>query len=259
MTYLTGCGAKTFHDTDASCGEFSPRGCDCGGSTQNSFQALIREFDAGGPTPPSIELVKPHDGDLVQPGFVVQVDADDNVGIEMVSIWMNDELVAESDLPPFVFNAPETLPDGLVTVRVRVTDNRGEATEKTISVHMGDPCTDDSCADSQVCLGGRCVAGPSDPGGLGAVCSGNDDCDSGMCGSNGSEMYCSSPCVEGTCPGGFECLMAGAQSVCWPSDQRGGCRAAGGADGAAGGIGICALVLFACCLLLGRRRSKEVV
>jgi len=205
MTYLTGCGAKSFQDTDAACGEFSPRDCECGGATQNSFQMLLREFDAGQPTPPALAIVAPRDGDLVQPGFVVEVEAGDNVGIGEVAVWLNDQLVAESGQPPFVFNAPDTLAVGPVAVRVQATDNRGETSEKTITVEMGAPCSDDdSCAGGEVCRSGRCEADPGD-------------------------------------------------------DGSGGCRAAGESDGggAAGGLGTGALVLFACCLMLGRRRSKE--
>ena len=41
MTYLTGCGAKTFQDVDAPCGERDARACADGGATQNSHQHLL--------------------------------------------------------------------------------------------------------------------------------------------------------------------------------------------------------------------------
>ncbi len=46
MTYLYGCGAKTFQDLDAECGEDWPRPCVCGDATQNSVRIL---FDVAGP------------------------------------------------------------------------------------------------------------------------------------------------------------------------------------------------------------------
>jgi hypothetical protein len=46
MTYLTGCGPKRFVDADVPCGENSPRPCQCGGTTQNSFQSLIAAVGA---------------------------------------------------------------------------------------------------------------------------------------------------------------------------------------------------------------------
>ena len=53
MTYLNGCGAKTFQDNNADCGEYSPRACMCGGSKQNSVQFMNARLGlAGGPPPP---------------------------------------------------------------------------------------------------------------------------------------------------------------------------------------------------------------
>jgi MYXO-CTERM domain-containing protein len=40
MTYLTGCGNKSFQNTAAPCGEYTNRPCMCGGSTQNSVALL---------------------------------------------------------------------------------------------------------------------------------------------------------------------------------------------------------------------------
>jgi hypothetical protein len=41
MTYLSGCGAKSFRDVDAECGELEPRACRCGGTHQNSYRLLL--------------------------------------------------------------------------------------------------------------------------------------------------------------------------------------------------------------------------
>jgi hypothetical protein len=49
MTYLGGSLPKAFLDETAACGEFAPRACQCGGTTQNSYQhllALLPEPDA---------------------------------------------------------------------------------------------------------------------------------------------------------------------------------------------------------------------
>jgi len=66
MTYLTGCGNKSFQNVAAPCGEYSNRACQCGGNTQNSVALLDQRLglavpgmvDAGpgpgpdaGPTP----------------------------------------------------------------------------------------------------------------------------------------------------------------------------------------------------------------
>jgi hypothetical protein len=41
MTYLTGCGPKSFVDADAPCGESKKRTCEGGGKTQNSYRRLV--------------------------------------------------------------------------------------------------------------------------------------------------------------------------------------------------------------------------
>ena len=41
MTYLLGCGNKSYQDVDASCGEGAPRPCECGSDTQNTYRRLL--------------------------------------------------------------------------------------------------------------------------------------------------------------------------------------------------------------------------
>lgn len=48
MTFLTGCGDKSFTDHEAPCGAFEERDCACGGSTQNSYRKLLELL---GPAP----------------------------------------------------------------------------------------------------------------------------------------------------------------------------------------------------------------
>lgn len=54
MTYLSGCGAKSFQDEAAACGENAPRACACS-DTQNSVQVLFDRVGArdGSPAPGS--------------------------------------------------------------------------------------------------------------------------------------------------------------------------------------------------------------
>jgi uncharacterized protein (TIGR03382 family) len=54
MTYLEGCGPKTFQDANAQCGTGAPEACNCG-STQNSHQHLLSVFGPGG-QPAAIEV-----------------------------------------------------------------------------------------------------------------------------------------------------------------------------------------------------------
>jgi hypothetical protein len=49
MTYLRGCGAKTFVNADAPCGESKKRNCEGGKPTQNSYRQLVDVLGARKP------------------------------------------------------------------------------------------------------------------------------------------------------------------------------------------------------------------
>ena len=51
MTYLRGCGNKTFVDAEAPCGESKKRSCEGGKPTQNSFRRLVEVLGARQPPP----------------------------------------------------------------------------------------------------------------------------------------------------------------------------------------------------------------
>lgn len=67
MTYLGGCGDKSFQDVYAQCGEFEPRECQCTGtdgdsSTQNSVQEMLQILgasDGSEPPPPPVDTELP--------------------------------------------------------------------------------------------------------------------------------------------------------------------------------------------------------
>jgi hypothetical protein len=44
MTYLEGCGHKSFQDLDTPCGEYEARECACGNATQNTYARLMDLF-----------------------------------------------------------------------------------------------------------------------------------------------------------------------------------------------------------------------
>ena len=84
MTYLYGCGDKTFQDVDASCGESSPRTCMCGGATQNSVQFLTDRLGLAGATPPptppppgtaKVDGLVPDDGATLEQNTTIDVGA----------------------------------------------------------------------------------------------------------------------------------------------------------------------------------------
>jgi hypothetical protein len=46
LSWLTGCGDKSWVDESVPCGELEARECQCGGATQNSFQTMLSRFGA---------------------------------------------------------------------------------------------------------------------------------------------------------------------------------------------------------------------
>jgi hypothetical protein len=102
MTYLGGCGAKTFQDVDAQCGEYEPRECMCGGSTQNSVEHLYATLGPasgeppppppppppGDTTPPTVAITSPADGANLPANsqITVTATASDNVGVTSVDL-----------------------------------------------------------------------------------------------------------------------------------------------------------------------------
>jgi hypothetical protein len=49
MSYLTGCGSKSFRNEESPCGTFAPEPCLCGGSSRNSFQTMRSVVGAADP------------------------------------------------------------------------------------------------------------------------------------------------------------------------------------------------------------------
>jgi MYXO-CTERM domain-containing protein len=256
MTYLNGCGPKTFHDVNAPCGEFSQRQCQCGGSTQNSVQKILAVFGPGTPTPPTVNITEPGEGSTVDQGFVVRADITDNTEVTRADLIINSRTVQTLTLPPWAFNAPTDLSQGIQQVEVRAYDNYNSTGSDFVNVTLGSPCGNPSdCNEGETCIEGRCVPGPGTQGGLGEACERNEDCASNQCASDGTGMYCIEQC-DSQCPDGFGCIAAGDVNVCWPGaenpDPPGGCCQTGGDSGLPTGI-----VLVIGALLLGGLRRRR--
>ncbi len=165
MTYLNGCGEKSFRDVDAECGEDEPRECMCDGFTQNSYARIAAEFNSVPLTPPSVSIVQPQAGDEVEPGFAIVVAAEDDVAVASVAVYLGGALVAEDagiDAGPYGFGAPVQLPSGDFELRAVATDDRGTESEHVIVVSRTACSSDDACGDGQVCVAGACA---NEPGG----------------------------------------------------------------------------------------------
>lgn len=100
MTYLSGCGDKTFRDHDAQCGEFSARACNCGRPSQNSVEVLTEKLGLfngtppppppNDPVPPTVAITSPANGANFPENstITVTVDATDNLAIAATElVW----------------------------------------------------------------------------------------------------------------------------------------------------------------------------
>jgi MYXO-CTERM domain-containing protein len=247
MTYLSGCGAKTFQDQDARCGEYSARNCRCVGPTMNSVRMLTERLGPSDPDlwPPTVRIDQPANGAQVAAGF--QVVASSDSSLLRVELFIDGALTDSRQSPPWAFDTPATLAAGSRQIEVRAHGASGEASDSiTVLVLAGDgPDGPDG------------PIGP-DPGGPGAPCLGGEDCDSGMCASSGGDSYCTSLCdptAVDACPAGLECVATGGgEHVCWPGAGADGPDSVSGGCAAGGGGGPAALWLLAAALALAARR-----
>jgi hypothetical protein len=229
LTYLNGPYPKRFQATDTECGEFEARPCDCGGSTQNSYEYIVSMFGPGIPTAPSVAIASPSANKQVQPHFVTRVEATDDVAIDKVELLVDGNVVAETREAPYKIVAPD-LPEGPHTIEARAYDVQGTpATSAPVAIELGPPCTAATgCSGDDVCVMGGCLPGPEVSGGLGHTCQANTECLSGQCltDSNSGDHFCVEGCdlaVAGSCPSGFSCIAAGPTGVCWPDEVSGCC------------------------------------
>jgi uncharacterized protein (TIGR03382 family) len=162
MSYLRGCGDKTFQPVDAPCGESGPRACLCGGQTQSSvgiLDARLGLAGVGNPAP-TVAITAPVDGDKVQPGFSVTASATDNAAVDEVQLWVDGALSATADSAPYTFTTRK-LASGTHTVEVRAIDAGGKVTARSVKVTVEGTSSDSS--GSTNATGG--VSTPAEDGG----------------------------------------------------------------------------------------------
>jgi hypothetical protein len=218
MTYLYGCGEKTFQDADVACGEYSARQCMCGDSTQNSVQTLLAVLGAADAIGPDLEITQPADGATVQPGFAIAWTAADAAGVAAADVYLDGALLTSLPAPPWSFQAPADVADGPHTIEVRARDLAGNESSAQVAATVQRPGGGD----------------PPDPGELGDPCGADADCASGWCDTEtGGVCGDPDPGVDDEGPG----------------VARGGCRAAG----RTAPLGVLLLLLLAM-LSIPRRR-----
>jgi len=163
MTYLGGCGAKTFQNTDAPCGEGNARVCACGGATQNSVGMLLSRIGPAQEITPDVNITRPSNGQSVAPGFIVEIAVDASLTIDHVEMFIDDTLIDTLYTKPYVFNAPTTLNDGSHVVETRAIDSNNNVGSAQINVTQSasdpdpDPDPDNPSLDND--LVGGCAVG----------------------------------------------------------------------------------------------------
>lgn len=139
MTYLYGCGEKSFQDGDFECGEYSPRACECGGATQNAFQYITDLFGSAMPDEqePTAAITHPADGAVFGVGddFEIAVEVADDGEVVLVELFL-DGMPSTADMSdPF---GPWPVTDaiaGSYELWIVATDAAGKTTQSA-SVHF---------------------------------------------------------------------------------------------------------------------------
>jgi hypothetical protein len=274
MTYRGDCGGQKFFRNDiATCGEYQPRSCTCGG-TQNSHQKLVSVLGPGTPitAPPTVAITQPSPGATIDSSVVISATAFAQRGIDEIELWLNGYRWATLDgvgwgpsgQPEATYSwpLPAGVPDGVIDIVVKAKDDIDvTTTTEAVRVTKGAPCVSaESCAPGQRCdEEGRCLWDPP-VGELGEPCSYPQFCKTETCSAWEGQQRCTQGCILGisdSCPAGFACVEGPGQSVtmgvCWPAEaldeDDGWCSASNSAESRTA-FGLLALAL----VLITRRR-----
>lgn len=244
MTYLSGCGQKTFQDQDVPCGEFQNRACSCGGPTQNSYQHILNTFGSAIPDTqsPTAAITYPGDGDTFAPGdnFDIEVSVNDDVLVTLVTLFVDGTSEAADESEPFGPWPVSGIPEGTYTFHIEAEDPAGNVTESApVTIHVTPNGTPPPSGDDD---GGNDGGGASDGdgGGNGGDGGGND-------GGGGNDDGLDS---DGDLPPGFS------TGLNEPAANGCACSTSGPQGGPAGGVGFGLLLLGLLGLRThGRRRD----
>lgn len=179
MTYLYGCGEKSFQDGDYACGEYSARACECGGATQNAYQYIMDLFGPAIPDTqaPTATIVAPTDGQVFAVGddFDIAVQVADDGAITSVELFLDGASSSVDMADPF---GPWPVIDavaGSFEIYIVATDAAGKETVSSVvhfEVTEDGPPPDDS-ADDGGGVGGE-DGGEDGEGGAGGDGGGTD-------------------------------------------------------------------------------------
>ena len=272
MTYLNGCGFKTFQDENILCGRNEVEACGCGrGSRQNSVTMLGNFLGlASDQANPTVSVSSPSNGGYAAVAQDVVASVNDDRAIERVEWWLDGTKKQEQRFGPYAWKLPATLDLGAHSLEVKVWDIAGKTATASVAFTLtvdgqAPECEGpEDCAEDEVCYQLQCWPDDIERLPLGEQCTGNGECLSGLCADDGTDKLCTQECTD-SCPEGFACVPAGGTSVCWPGEAPGedpgedpGTESGGCASGPAGGGAGGALATLICLvgLALVRRRSR---
>lgn len=244
MTYRTDCGGqKFFRNEQATCGDFSQEpSCACG-PTHNTHLKLQSVFGPGQATTGAPTAVVTLPLANTQLGAVVAAQAGSKRGVAKVELILNGFKWAEvkgaafgpngqANPSNYTITVPANVPGGVIDVVARAYDDLGAYTDSApVTVTKGVPCTSaDTCAKGQKCEAGKCFWDPPS-GEIGADCTYNEFCVSGLCQGTADQQICTQNCIPGvtdSCPDGLICAeSAPGKGVCFFSPDSGGCCSVG--------------------------------
>lgn len=137
MTYLVGCGDKLFRNEYGPCGEFEVAECRCGGTAQNSVQALLSRVGARGEQSfPDVRLRWPATADAVAPGFELDVAVEIGAGVDRVELFVDGVSRGIATSPAFDLSAPNDLGLGVHEIRIVGADAGGNTGASTAIVDV---------------------------------------------------------------------------------------------------------------------------
>jgi hypothetical protein len=217
-------GSKLFTSANGQCGTdaqtLSSCSCPTTGSGQVTNSSLrlkqyvgVRSTDA---VPPTLVITAPSANATVGPSFAVTATATDDKAMDRVDVVIDGATKGTSSAPQggAYTVTVSGVAVGTHTVEVQAYDAAGNVTKKTVAITVALTPT-------------------------GGTCTGNDQCEGGVCALTSPANFCTEACdlTASTCPAGFTCqAISGGATLCVPSGGGGG----GGSNAANGGGGGCA-------------------
>ena len=182
--------------------------------------------------PPTVIITSPGEYAAVDTSFSVKVQATDNVGVVRVVVKVDGVTAGQITAAPYTVQLKNIKP-GNRRITATAWDKVGNTAQDMVDV---------------------IVSASISKAGMGAACTGNSDCVSGLCVDHpsGTKRICSDTCdpANDKCPKGYTCGTAGGRNVCLPPftepdppPGRGGCTLGEGSFGEGWSLLVALLVL----------------